>query len=78
MLNSKKNIINRKPMRIRLSIAQVKFYKAIDRAYYTSCYPGEMWDHEWYRSAYRNYLAMISRYGIRSKKFVNQFKSFKI
>ena len=78
MLNSKKDVFNRKPMRIRLSIAQDKFYKSLDRAYYTSCYPGEMWDCEWYRSAYRNYLAMIGRYCIRSKKFINQFKSFKI
>ena len=78
MINSKKDVFNRKPMRIRLSITQVKFYKAIDRAYHVSCYPGEMWDCEWYKSAYRSYLAMISRYGIRDKKFVNQFKSFKI
>ena len=78
MLNSKKNIVNRKPMRIRLSITQSKFYDAIDRAYYTSCYPGEMWDHEWYRSAYRNYKVMNGRYGIMNKNFINKFKSFNL
>ena len=78
MLNTKKDVLNRKPMRIRLSITQSKFYDAMDRAFHTSCYPGEMWDREWYKSAYRNYLAMIGRYGIRSKKFVNQFKSFNL
>lgn len=78
MLNSKKDVLNRKPMRIRLSITQAKLYYAMDRAYHTSCYPGEMWDREWYKSAFRNYIAMNGRYGIMNKNFINKFKSFNL